>query len=174
MKRIFILEALAEFTEKKEIKFKLCGWVDARRDHGKLIFIDLRDKTGTIQLVFNQENKENWKLAETLRVNDVIEIEGELKLRPEKMINPDAPTGKIELETKNLKILNKSETPPFDISSDGREIGEEHRLKYRYLDLKRPRLQKNLLARHKVENYLREYLTKQGFIEIETPVLTKS
>lgn len=181
MKRIFILKALAEFEDKKSLpagrqgsQFKLCGWVDARRDHGKLIFIDLRDKTGVLQIVFNQNQKETFELANSLRTNDVIEIEGEIKLRPEKMFNPDTPTGKIELETQKLKILNKSETPPFDISSDGRDIGEEHRLKYRCLDLKRPRLQKNLIARHKIENYIRGYLTKQSFIEIETPVLTKS
>ena len=184
MKRIFILEALAEFEDKKslpasrqESQFKLCGWVDARRDHGKLIFIDLKDKTGVLQVVFNEKEGQtslNFKLADSLKPNDVIEIEGDMKPRPEKMFNSELETGRVEFEVKSLKILSKAETAPFDISGDGYEIGEDNRLKFRYLDLRRPRLQKNLRRRHQVENFIREHLTKQGFVEVETPVLTKS
>lgn len=170
MERIFIKEAL----EKIGKKIKLCGWIDARRDHGKLIFLDLVDKTGIIQLVFNPKNKDLLEIGDTLRPGDVIEVEGTLQMRPEAMFNPKIESGKVEMAVENLKILNKSETPPFDISSGGYEINEETRLKYRYLDLRRPRLKKNLEIRHKVLKFIRDFLTDKNFIEIETPILTKS
>ena len=150
------------------------GWVVARRDHGKLIFIDLRDRWGIVQVVFNPKNKELLNLADKLRPEWVVSIEGFVKARPEGMKNPELTTGNIELEAAKLEILAETKTPPFDVSSDGHEIGEENRLKYRYLDLRRPRLLKNLSARDKIIAFMREWLHQKDFIEIETPILTKS
>lgn len=152
----------------------LFGWVHIRRDHGKLIFIDIRDRSGIAQVVFTPGNKEIHELASQLRSEWVIHIKGKINARPEKMVNPEIPTGKVEVEPIELKILNKSETPPFPIDTDGKEIGEEHRMKYRYLDLRRERMAKNMTMRHKVIKFIRDYLSEAGFLEIETPVLTKS
>lgn len=148
-------------------KVKLSGWVDRRRDHGKLVFIDLKDRSGIVQIVGKEE-------LGNLRISDVIEIEGTVNRRPKEMVNPKLPTGKIEVEVKKIKILAKSEDLPFDIRGDGYQIGEETRLKYRYLDLRRPRLVKNLELRHKIIKFIRDWLDEKGFIEIETPLLTKS
>ncbi len=145
----------------------LKGWVNTRRDHGKIIFIDLRDRSGIIQIVCGQEVKD-------LRPEDVIEVEGTVVERSKETINPDLPTGTVEVKASNVKIINKAETPPFDVYGDGREIDESLRLKYRYLDLRRPRLVKNLELRHRVIKFIRDYLDKKSFIEIETPILTKS
>ncbi|MDP3935259.1 MAG: aspartate--tRNA ligase [Candidatus Giovannonibacteria bacterium] len=152
----------------------LMGWVNVRRDHGKLIFIDLRDRWGIIQVVFNPKNKELLALADKLRPEWVVRIEGIVKERPSGMQNSELPTGNIEIEAAKLEILAEAKTPPFDIASDGHEIGEDNRLKYRYLDLRRPRLLKNLSARDKIISFMRDYLHKKDFIEIETPILTKS
>ncbi|OHA14540.1 MAG: hypothetical protein A2909_02575 [Candidatus Tagabacteria bacterium RIFCSPLOWO2_01_FULL_39_11] len=170
MTRVFIRDSLNKIGEK----IKLAGWVGARRDHGKLIFIDLRDKTGTIQAVFNNKDEKIFKLAEELRQDYVIEIEGFLRERPQSMVNQEIESGKVEVSADNLKILNKAETPFFDENKEGYDINEELRLKYRYLDLRRPRLQNNLEMRHSVIQYIRDYLTKNNFTEIETPILTKS
>ena len=150
------------------------GWVGGRRDHGKLIFIDLRDRWGIVQVVFNPKNKELLSLADKLRSEWVVKIEGIVKERPQGMQNSEIPTGSIEIEAVGLEILAEAKTPPFDVSSDGREIGEDNRLKYRYLDLRRPRLLKNFIMRDKVISFIRDYLHKKDFIEIETPILTKS
>ena len=146
---------------------KVCGWVDVRRDHGKLIFIDLRDSTCKIQVVCNED-------AGQLRSEWVVSIEGEVKKRPENLINSKEELGAFELSAEKIQVLNKAKTPAFDLGTDGYEINEETRLKYRYLDLRRPRLQKNLRMRHKVVQFFRNYLTEKGFVEIETPLLTKS
>src|SRR3989344_7291987 len=145
----------------------LQGWVDSRRDHGGLIFIDLRDRSGIIQVVCNKQAKE-------LRPEYVVEIEGEVKKRLSNLINPKIKTGKIEIKAQKLTILNQAQTLPFPIDTDGREIEEELRLKYRYLDLRRSRLQKNIKLRSKLVEAARQYLFKNDFIEIETPLLTKS
>ena len=150
------------------------GWVNVRRDHGKLIFIDLRDRWGIVQIVFNPKNKELLGLADKLRPEWVVKIEGVVKERPEGMKNADIATGNIEIEAIKLEILAEAKTPLFDIASDGYEIGEESRLKYRYLDLRRPRLLKNLTMRDKTIAFIRDWLHKKDFIEIETPILTKS
>jgi len=155
----------------KEVK--ICGWVNSRRDHGKLIFIDLRDRTGLLQLIVGPKNKNLYKMADSLRPEWVIEIEGVVNERPEKMINPNLSTGKVELKVKRLEILNKAKTPPFEIIGN-QKIGEEVRLKYRYLDLRRERMKDNIIFRHKVIKLIRDYLDKNGFLEIETPILTKS
>ncbi len=152
----------------------LFGWVHNRRDHGKLIFIDLRDRSGMAQVVFTPGNKEIHELASQLRSEWVIHIKGKINARPEKMVNVDIPTGKVEVEPLELEILNKSETPPFPIDTDGKEIGEEHRMKYRYLDLRRERMTNNMRMRHRVIKFIRDYLDEKGFFEIETPILTKS
>src|SRR3990167_3451405 len=118
----------------------LCGWVNVRRDHGKLIFIDLRDRSGVVQVVFTPPNKEVYEIATQLRSEWVICIEGRVNARPEKMINPEIETGKVEIEPTKLEVLNKAETSPFPLDTDGYEIDESARMKYRYLDLRRSRM----------------------------------
>ena len=162
MKRTLILEAVGKVGKKA----RLSGWVNTRRDHGKLVFIDLRDRSGIIQLVIKDEAK--------LRPEDVIEIIGTVKKRSERAINPNIPTGKVEVQVEEVKILAKSADLPFDIYGDGHEINEELRTKYRYLDLRRPRMVKNLELRHKAIKFIRDFLDEEGFIEIETPILTKA
>src|SRR3989344_1050446 len=126
---------------------KVCGWVTVRRDHGKLIFLDLRDATGTVQGVVLPSQPDAHAVANTLRSEWVVEVIGTVNKRPEKMVNKDVLNGDIELAITDIKVLNPAETPPFDLASDGREIGEESRLKYSYLDLRRPRLQRNIRMR---------------------------
>lgn len=159
--------ALVGQTVEKKGKVKLCGWVNARRDHGKLVFIDLKDRSGIVQLVGEQE-------LGNLRISDVLEVEGEVRKRPKNLINPKLPTGEIEVGVEKLKILARATELPLDIQGDGYQIGEETRLKYRYLDLRRQRLVKNLKLRHKVIKFIRDWLDEKGFIEIETPILTKA
>ena len=152
----------------------LYGWVNSRRDHGKIIFIDLRDRTGKVQVVFSPEKKEIYELGNKLRSEWVVKIEGNVKARPKSMENPKILTGKIEIEATDLKILSEALTPPFDLSTDGKDVKEETRLKYRYLDLRRERLNKNIINRHKIIKFIRDFLSENGFIEVETPILTKS
>lgn len=153
---------------------KLNGWVQKRRDLGGMIFIDLRDHTGLIQIVFNAEaGNELLEKAETLRAEFVLEIEGKVVERLEGQINPRMATGEIEIEATSLEIINKSKTPPFEITDDS-NVADDIRLKYRYLDLRRPRMQQNIILRHKVKKAVRDYLDNDGFIDIETPYLTKS
>ena len=170
MKRLYISETKNKIGENVLLK----GWIDTRRDHGKLIFIDLRDRSGAVQLVFSPAKEELRKIAEELRPEWVVEIEGLVKERPKAMLNTAIETGKIEIEVERIKVLNQSKTPPFDLAGDGYEINEETRLKYRYLDLRRRRLLNNLILRHKVIKYIRNFLDGEGFIEIETPILTKA
>ncbi len=152
----------------------LMGWVQRRRDHGGVIFVDLRDREGIVQVVFNPEiNLEVHTKARKVRNEYVLAVKGDVALRPPESINPDLDTGKIEVLTRELRILSISENPPFLIE-DNEEISENVRLRYRYLDLRRPRLQRNLILRHKVAKAVRAYLDGQGFLEIETPVLTRS
>jgi len=159
---------IKELKDKIGEKVKICGWVDVRRDHGKLIFVDLRDATGKIQIVAGPD------LADKLRSEWVISVEGEVKKRPEAMINKEALLGDLEISANKIEVLSESKTPPFDIGTDGYDVNEETRLKYRYLDLRRSRLQKNLRMRHKIIQFFRNYLTEKGFTEIETTLLTKS
>ncbi len=152
----------------------LCGWVQSRRDHGGVIFIDLRDRYGLTQVVFDpSHNKEVHKTAEHLGREWVLQAEGHVRMRPEGMANTKLLTGEIELLADSLTILNKAETPPIEIE-DTAEANEELRLKYRYLDLRRPLMQKRLLVRHKAAQAMREYLSSQNFIEIETPILQRT
>ncbi len=152
----------------------LAGWVFRRRDHGGLIFVDLRDRSGLVQVVFSSDvSEEAHTLARDLRAEFVISVAGEVRKRPEGSENPNLRTGMIELYVDTLTLLNESETLPFPMEEAG-EASESLRLKYRYLDLRRPELQYNLIVRHRVTKLIRDYLDEQGFLEIETPMLTKS
>lgn len=156
-------------------KVDLLGWVSVRRDHGKIIFVDLRDRSGSCQVVFTPSmDGVSYDLAQELRSEWVVKINGLIKARPEKMINSNLSTGTVEVEALSLEVLNESKTPPFDIIGDGKDIGEDVRMKYRYLDLRRERLSKNIINRHKVLKFIRDYLDKKDFLEVETPILTKS
>jgi aspartyl-tRNA synthetase len=168
--RIWIKNTI-EYINKE---ITLYGWVDSRRDHGKIIFIDLRDRTGKVQVVFSPDKKEIYELGNNLRTEWVVEIKGIVKSRPKSMENSKMLTGKIEIEATGLKILSEALTPPFDLSTDGKDVKEEVRLKYRYLDLRRERLSKNILFKHKIIKFIRDFLSDDGFIEVETPILTKS
>ncbi|MCA1932068.1 MAG: aspartate--tRNA ligase [Calditerrivibrio sp.] len=150
------------------------GWVNRRRDHGGVIFIDLRDRTGILQVVLNPEiNKEAHDIADAVRNEFVIAVKGKVERRPEGTINEKIPTGEIEIIVSEIKMLNNSKTPPFMIE-ENTNVGEDVRLKYRYLDLRRPNLQKNIIMRHNLIRTMREYLYSKGFLDIETPFLTKS
>ena len=152
----------------------LCGWVRTRRDHGKIIFIDLWDRSGIVQCVLAPDQKDAYQRGEKLRAEWVVELTGTINKRPAKMINPKITTGSVELLVKKVKILARAKELPLDIKSDGLQIKEDLRLKYRYLDLRRERLQEIIKLRAKAKDWLREYLVQNDFIEIETPVLTKS
>ncbi|MBI4127775.1 MAG: aspartate--tRNA ligase [Parcubacteria group bacterium] len=156
-------------------KVTVHGWVHSRRDHGGLIFIDLRDFGGLLQVAFHPESHpEVFKLAESIRSEDVIRVTGTLITRPASMVNPKLATGKVELTAEELIIFSKAATPPFEVSADTLSVNEETRLKYRYLDLRSERMRRNIRMRHRVIKFLRDYLDKEGFVEIETPILTKS
>lgn len=161
-------------TKQTEEKITICGWVAKRRDHGGLIFIDLRDRTGIVQLVCASD----WSLeahaqGDKVRGEYVLEVEGIVQRRAQEAVNPAISTGEIEIRVMSLKILNTAKTPPFYIQDDV-DVEESIRLKYRYLDLRRPEMQKNLILRHKVTKAMRDYLDRAEFYEIETPMLTKS
>lgn len=171
MKRIFNIKTV-KYTGKK---VKVCGWVNTRRDHGKIIFIDLRDISGLLQIVFAQDFGEKvYQMAKELRPEWVIEVSGRVRERPKNMFNKEMETGKIEVQAEGLEIFSKAKTLPFEIQTSGYEINEEKRLKYRYLDLRRERLKRNFKIRQQVIQFIRQFLIKQGFIEIETPILTKA
>ncbi len=152
----------------------MTGWVHRRRDHGKLIFIDIRDRYGMTQVMFSPKDApEAHKTAMELRVEYVIRLKGLVNLRPKNNINPKIPTGEVELIAKGLEILNTSLTPPFEIE-DELAVSEDVRLPYRYLDLRRPRMLGYLRTRHQLNHIIRNFLEKENFIEVETPILTKS
>jgi len=152
----------------------LAGWVHRRRDHGGLIFFDLRDRSGLVQVVFNADISESaHTLAETVRPEYVVQVKGIVAARPEGLINPNLDTGEIEVEVHDLTILNTSQTPPFPINEDT-PVRDEIRLKYRYLDLRRERMQRNIILRHHIIAFMRNFLNSEGFLEIETPILLKS
>ncbi|MBI5200091.1 MAG: aspartate--tRNA ligase [Elusimicrobia bacterium] len=152
---------------------KLAGWVHSRRDHGGLYFFDLRDRAGLTQIVAHPDDKEVFAVAEKLHGEYVVSVTGKVARRPEGTVNPKLPTGEIEIHAKELKVLSPAKTLPFE-PTDHVSVSEEVRLKYRFLDLRRNRMQQNLITRHKVAQSIRRYLDNRGFLEIETPVLTKS
>lgn len=152
----------------------LNGWVDNRRDLGGVIFIDLRDRYGITQIVFEPSiNKDAYNLGKDLRSEYVVSVEGKVRTRPEGTLNSSLPTGMVDVMIEKITILNKSETPPFQIK-DSNDVNEDLRLKYRYLDLRRSRMQNNILLRHKMYQLVRNYFDEQNFVEIETPILMKS
>ncbi|HCP60130.1 MAG TPA: aspartate--tRNA ligase [Dehalococcoidia bacterium] len=152
----------------------LAGWVNRRRDHGGLIFIDLRDRSGIVQVVFNPEISESChEIANSVRSEYVVRVSGEVGLRPPGTENLKLATGDVEVVASSVDVLNPSKTPPFYINEDV-EVDENLRLKYRYLDLRRPRMKENLLLRHRVVKFIRDFLDERGFIEVETPILIKS
>ncbi|GGH68482.1 aspartate--tRNA(Asp/Asn) ligase [Compostibacillus humi] len=152
----------------------LKGWVQKRRDLGGLIFIDLRDISGIIQVVFNpDESKDALEVAENIRSEYVVEIRGRVVARSEETVNPNLPTGKVEVVAQSIRVLNKAKTPPFTISDDT-DVSEDLRLKYRYIDLRRKPLQEVIILRHKTTQAVRSFLNQEGFFEMETPILTKS
>ncbi|MDP8298619.1 MAG: aspartate--tRNA ligase [Candidatus Tantalella remota] len=152
----------------------LCGWIATRRDHGEIIFIDLRDKHGITQVVFDPEkNKEAHDKAHKLRSEYCVKIEGEVTLRPEGTVNPKLPTGEVEIEVKKIEVLSEADTLPFEIKDDV-TVSEDIRLKYRYLDLRRSCMQEKLLIKHKVYKYIIDTLDSEGFLFVDTPMLTKS
>jgi len=169
MKRTLIKD-LANFIDK-EVTIK--GWVDVRRDQGKLIFFDMRDMTGKIQTIILPNAKKAHEVGSSVRPEWVLEIHGKVNKRPERSVQKKL-NGDIELEILDIVILNEAATPPFDISTDGKEIDEEIRLQYRYIDLRRTRMQKNITARYEIEKFTRNFFDKEGFLEIETPYITKS
>ncbi|MEE9494183.1 MAG: aspartate--tRNA ligase [Gammaproteobacteria bacterium] len=150
----------------------LVGWAHRRRDHGGVIFIDLRDREGRIQVVFDPDTEATFATAETVRSEFVLQIEGRVRRRPEGTENPDMPTGEVEVLGKQLTILNTAETPPFHL--DDEHVSEEHRLRYRYIDLRRPEMFQRIRLRAQITRELRHYLETAGFLDIETPILTKA
>lgn len=170
MERILISEASKHVGES----VKLAGWIDVRRDHGKLVFLDLRDASGKVQMVVLPHHPEAHASAQSLRSEWVVEVTGNVNPRPEKLVNKEQANGTIEIEVLSIVVLNEAETPAFDVTTDGKDVSEETRLAYRYLDLRRDRMQKNIRKRHAVALRLREFYSKEGFVEIETPLMTKS
>jgi aspartyl-tRNA synthetase len=156
----------------KEIK--LAGWVHRRRDHGGVIFVDLRDREGLVQVVIAPEQAEAFKLAEALRSEYVVQVKGKVRKRPDGTINKNLKSGEVEVETQELVILNKSEPLPFPIDDEYHEVGEETRLKYRYLDIRRPEMLDRLRLRTRITHNLRTFLDKHGFMDVETPILTRA
>lgn len=151
----------------------LCGWVHRRRDHGQVIFVDLRDRTGLVQIVFDRDNPVAFSVAESLRNEFVVSLSGKVRLRPEGTMNTNIATGKIEVLVDSITVLNRSEPVPFRID-EYQELGEEIRLRYRYLDLRRPEMNANIQLRARINHIIRDHFEAQGFVEVETPVLTKS
>ena len=168
MSRTLVLETLEQLNETVTLK----GWVQRRRDLGGLIFIDLRDASGVVQVVFNQDNQEATEIADTLRSEYVIEVTGEVVKRDPSTVNENIKTGELEVVANTLKVLSKAQTPPFQIEDE--DVSEDVRLKYRYVDLKRQRLQETLRARHKTTAAIREFLNDEFFVDVETPFLSKS
>jgi aspartyl-tRNA synthetase len=154
---------------------RVAGWVHRRRDHGGLIFIDLRDRTGLVQLVFHPDTSgEAFELAHRLRAEDVLSASGAVVRRSEETVNPDLPTGEVELAVAAADLLSDADTPPFQIEGFSGEVGEDARLRHRYLDLRREQMRESLELRHRVTAAMREHLDGEGFLDIETPVLTRS
>ncbi len=152
---------------------RLCGWVQTNRDHGGVVFLDVRDRFGVVQVVAHPDTPEAHRLGHRLRQQDVIEVVGTVLARSEETVNPKMDTGAVEVKISRLTLLNRAETPPFPIEDDC-PTGEQHRLEYRYLDLRRPVMQQALALRHRVSHAARQYMDSQGFLEIDTPILNKS
>jgi aspartyl-tRNA synthetase len=154
---------------------RVAGWVHRRRDHGGLVFVDLRDRTGLVQLVFNPDAAGGaFELGHELRSEDVLTASGEVVRRSPETVNPELPTGEVEVRVADAELLADAQTPPFEIESFSGEVGEEARLRYRYLDLRRERMRKAIELRHRVVRAMREFFDGEGFVDIETPMLSRS
>ncbi len=164
--------SIAETAAKSGQEVTVYGWVNIRRDHGKLIFIDLRDRTGLLQVVFLPQHPAH-EIAKNLRNEFVVRITGNINNRPEKLINDKIPTGRVELEAIDLEIISEAKTPPFEINQDTSAVNEELRLKYRYLDLRSERMARNLRMRDQIISFFRQYMHQNDFLEVETPILMK-
>ena len=151
----------------------VCGWVHRRRDHGGIIFVDLRDRDGLLQVVIDPDEKDVFEKGERVRSEYVLKITGKVRRRPEGTENSKLNSGQVEVYAREMEILNTAETPPFQLD-EADDVGEEHRLKYRYIDLRRPEMQKRLRLRHNLTSSIRRYMDENGFIDIETPILTKA
>jgi aspartyl-tRNA synthetase len=173
MENKFARTMIGETPAKVGEMVRLCGWVQTVRTHGKIIFFDLRDRSGLIQMVITPKMPD-FELAKDVRSEWVVNVTGKVNERPASMVNDKIATGKVELFVEGLEVYAKAETLPITIDTDGYDISEEHRLKYRYLDLRRSRLHRNLIIRHQVINFMRQFLTNEGFVEVETPMLIKS
>lgn len=171
MKNRTMINQLANFVGEDKT---IVGWVHIRRDHGKLAFFEIRDASALVQAVYFRKGQELDETISDLRSEYVVEMTGTVKARPEKMINPDHPTGSIEFEIKDLVVLCKADTPPFEITDSKSRVHEDIRMRYRYLDLRRAEMQSNIRFRHKFIKAIRNYMDDAGFVEIETPILTKS
>ena len=169
MKRTLASKSSNKVGEEILIK----GWVDTVRSHGKIVFVDIKDRSGVVQFVF-EEDTQDYEKAKNLKKEYVVQLKGKVKERPEDMKNEEMESGDIEVKGSEVKLLSESDTPPFELSGDGYKINEEKRLEYRYLDLKRERLQKNMKKRQEVAHFIRDFLKNKDFVEIETPNLTKS
>lgn len=161
--KIWIKDSLAHVGECITLK----GWVHAKRDHKKIVFIDLRDRSGIIQTVGDERLK-------ALSPESVVSLTGTIKKRPEKLINPHLPTGTIEMEVTEMSVISEAKTPPFPLEGDGYDIDEDIRMKYRYLDLRRDRMRTNLILQHRIKLFIRNYLAGLDFLEVDTPILTKT
>jgi aspartyl-tRNA synthetase len=165
---------ISETSKKQDEKVEIAGWINTRRDHGKIIFFDLRDASGLVQVVATPKEEEAYKIAEKLGSEDVISVIGVVTRRPAENINKEIETGEIEIVAESIVLIGKAEALPIPIDGNGYDIEENIRFKYRYIDLRRPRLQKNLKLRAKVVKAVREFLDSEGFTEIETPYLSKT
>ncbi|MDD5050246.1 MAG: aspartate--tRNA ligase [Candidatus Pacebacteria bacterium] len=163
---------IGELKDMAGKEVMIAGWVDVRRDQGKLIFFDFRDMTGTVQGVILPKATEAHAVGEKLRSEWVVQVHGKVNARPEKNVQKEKLNGAVEIEILSIQVLNEATTPAFDVAGAGSEINEETRLKYRYLDLRRPRMQKNVRARHKIQQLVRNFFTAEKFTEIETPLLS--
>ena len=151
----------------------LCGWVDRRRDHGGVIFLDLRDRGGIVQVVFDPDTEEHFERADRVRSEYVLKVTGRVRARGEGTVNPNMKTGEIEVLGKELELLNSAETPPFQLD-EYTAVGEEVRLKFRYMDLRRHVMQERFLKRSQITLAVRSFLDREGFLDMETPILTRA
>lgn len=170
MKRDLAVDSSKKIGEEVEIY----GWVNTRRDHGKIVFLDIRDYSGMVQVVATPKNEEAYKVANTLSAEHVVYITGKVSERPKENVNPDLPTGNVEVSAESIDLIGKAKELPIPIEGDGYDIEELIRYKYRYIDLRRERLQKNLKTRHKFVKLVHEFLDGKDFVEIETPYLSKT
>jgi len=170
MSRILASETVKNIGKKAIV----AGWVNSRRDHGGLIFIDLRDHTGIIQITIDPKTEKEFHLAERVRDEYVLEASGSIEKRSPDLVNPNIPTGTVELRVETLTVLNTSKTPPIQVSKPDEKVNEDLRLKYRFLDLRRPKMQEMLARRHQMIQHIHRYMSDRGFIEVHTPILTNS